>query len=546
MPWQRLTLILILLLAAASERSAASAGASFAGISEGGDDAAPHYELAVRLMPEEHRLVASGTVRLAPAAAPRTEIRFLLSDLMSDFRVEVLSPAESAGAAKVEREGEGVWAVYPPRPVPAGVAVMLRFSYAGGEGISTVFYLGPEGSFAGGLNTAWYPYPRVGRAPGTGTLTFDVPAGYSVVATGVRRGRTEDAARGVFRFEVSRPTFFGFAAARYAVQNSPGGTIPVTAYLLGPRPDWARKNVDACARILGLLAREFGAYPYGGFAVAEVPSEQASKAGFSGASLDGLMLVNKYNLDNFTVAFYGHEIGHQWWGNLIKVNGLRGSYAIGEGMAQYGSLRAVEILEGPAAAERYRRTGYPNYSARQSAAGYFGILSEGGDHRLSDLPRGTASHLIANSKGFIVLDMLSRTVERRRFSGTMRNFTRRHAFQSVTWEQFLSAIEEGARQDLSWFYAQWFERVGAPDYQLTWTREGRRVRVVLTQPAPHFRARLEVEIAGPSRRLRRTIEIVGGRKEYSWAVPFEVVSVTLDPHYKVLRWTPEFRTKTPR
>jgi hypothetical protein len=80
---------------------------------------------------------------------------------------------------------------------------------------------------------------------------------------------------------------------------------------------------------------------------------------------------------------------------------------LSEGMAQFGSLRTVEILEGEAAAERHRRTGYPAYLPEQCALGYFTLLGKGLDHPLFNLPlEGSEARLLADSKGFIVWEML--------------------------------------------------------------------------------------------------------------------------------------------
>jgi aminopeptidase N len=158
-------------------------------------------------------------------------------------------------------------------------------------------------------------------------------------------------------------------------------------------------------------------------------------------------------------------------------------------------------------------------------------------------------HGLANTKGFILLDMLSNRLGREKFAAILRRFIQRKANQTTSWQEFqqwieASAVSEG--QDIHWFFKQWFERTGAPDYQLTWKQEGRTVRGLVTQPAPYFRATLEVELIGSDRRLTKRIEVMNGQTEFSWRVPFKIKSVTLDPRYKVLRWLPEFRTQPVR
>jgi aminopeptidase N len=111
---------------------------------------------------------------------------------------------------------------------------------------------------------------------------------------------------------------------------------------------------------------------------------------------------------------------------------------LSEGMAQFGSLRTVEILEGEAAAERHRRTGYPGYLPEQCALGYFTLLGKGLDHPLFNLPlEGSEARLLADSKGFIVWEMLSRTVGRTVFSRILQNFVRENAYRRVGWDEVL-------------------------------------------------------------------------------------------------------------
>lgn len=515
--------------------------AGFWQAARGGTDL-PQYNLSVHLLPDAHRLEAAGTLRLPATDRAASELQLFLSDSMRDLRIEIIEPKESAGPARAEKREPGRWVFLPPRPIPAGERALLRFSYAGGERTGVVFYIGPEGSFAGGLNTVWYPQPN--KEKGVGSIEFSVPAGYSVMATGAQRQTPREAARGIYRFDVDRPTYFGFAAARYTVLRQENSAVPVSAYLLRPREE-AEQYMNGCSQVLELLAQEFGDYPYGEFALVEVPQEQANNAGFSGASIDGFILADSPSFDEpFNLAYYGHEIGHQWWGNVIRTKDIRGSYMLGEGIAQYGALRTVEQLEGTMAAEKFRRTGYPGYNLDQSGLGYLRHAAAGFDHRLADLPDDSVSHQIANSKGFLVLDLLSRTVGRTRFSQILRDFTRRNAFRPVTWDEFLEAVEEGAGTSLKWFFAQWFEQTGAPEWKLTWNQEGKTLRGVIAQTPPFYRATVEVQADGrDGQRTLFTVEVNGAATEFARKMNFTVRSITLDPHFLVLHWPPEYRAE---
>ncbi|MDT4896155.1 MAG: hypothetical protein QOH25_1232 [Acidobacteriota bacterium] len=173
--------------------------------------------------------------------------------------------------------------------------------------------------------------------------------------------------------------------------------------------------------------------------------------------------------------------------------------------------------------------------------GYLKLNAAGLDHRLIDLPDSPIFDWVARSKGGLVWDMLSRITGQARFRQILQNFTRRHASQAVTLDQFLRAIEEGAGQKLDWFDRQWLEQTGAPAWELTWKQEGGQLRGVITQPAPYYRVTLEVQIEESNQKAQlRTIEVSGPRTEFNWPVKLNVRSVALDPHFLVLHWTPDY------
>lgn len=518
----------------------------------------PQYDLKVKVIPEAHRIEGSGTIKLPAADVARETIPLALSSLMGDVTFEVVAPSVSAGPVKLERTKERsfgrpnwitvVWTIRPQKPFPANEPVVLRFSYAGGGDRSAFgFYIGPLCSLGAGILTAWYPVfeedPRTQLRgfKGTGTIEFSVPPGYKTHAVGKLISPAGETERGTFRFRVDMPSTLSFSIAKYVV-NRLEGSIPVSVYVLQPRPR-VEEYMKGCWRILDALVQEFGPYPYPEFAIVEIPPNV--DVGFTGANADGFIMTIGETLDgSFNAAHFGHEISHSWWGTTVQRNRTPGGYyMLDEAMSQFGSLRAVELVEGSEAAEQYRRTGYPGFSDEYCGSTYLMRTASGFDHVLANLPSDTGfmNLRLADSKGMLVWDMLSQTVGRKLFSRILTNITREYAAKRIGWDEFLNAIEKGSGQNLKWFYEQWFERTGAPEWQVTWKQEGQRVRGIIVQSAPYYRALVDVQIDGERGSSVHPLTISGPRTEFNWPVKFAAKSITVDPHFLVLHWTPEYR-----
>jgi hypothetical protein len=513
-------------------------------------DEAPKYDLTVRVLPDDGLMEVSGTIELPPTDSSRDHVELSLSELMHDVSVDILSPSSLAGHATIESRirpqaragwGTNTWIVRPGGTTPPGTPITLKVRYrGGGPRTSEIFSINRISAFAAGIKTAWYPEIEDGPVAssgelrgvrGTGTLRFVVPRGFTVYAPG------EPAGPSTFTFV--HPIFFSFATARYHATSYRAAPRPVSGYTLRSRPAMAT-YLDSTRRVLDVLAKEFGPYPNAQFAVAEVPAAQADSAGFEGASLEGLVLASSVYLDRpFNVAYFGHELSHQWWPNLVASKTIGGGrLMLSEGLAQYGSLRAVETLDGPAAAERYRRTGFPGFE-HYGAVSYLRLAAAGYDAPLTDLPAdNTVARALVLNKGMLVWDMLSRNVGRERFRDALQQITREYAHSRIAWTEFLAIVQRHADHDLSLFFAAWFDRLGAPQFELTWRRapDGTLLGTV-SQPTPSFAASIEVEARGDSGRSRSYQEAIdSARRDFSLRPGFRVRELVLDPHHAVLRW----------
>lgn len=503
------------------------------------------YNLSVKILPPEHRAEVSGTWRLPATAKDTNQIDFLLSPKMRNLKARVLEPKLSDASVSLTSEdagGDTKWTIKTVQPIRAGQSVTLQFSYVSETKPAPQFNISPEGSFASAAGELWYPQTSFGSLA-TGVLSFSAPAGETVISNGALQSSTERRASGEFVFQVSSPSKFGFASGRYTVLRR-AGKIPITLYSLRPRAD-SQTVLEKSAKALDYLTTLFGEFPYEQFSLVEVDF----RSPVAGTSEYGFILADDSQLDKeFNLAYWAHEIGHQWWGVSLKTaSGTNhGRMMFSEGLAQFGALLAVEAIEGEKAAEKFRRDGL--FSANQSAAGYFQLAAAGTEFPLTTYgPNGQEEilrmHRLANSKGFIVMDMLAREIGRERLTAVLRRFAERNAGQTTAWQTLQKAVEADAGQDIKWFFEQWFERAGAPDYRITWKQTGKRVKGFVAQPSPFYRATVEIEIKGSRRSVIRTIKIDGARTPFNLPAPFKASDVILDPNYKVLRWTPEFRAR---
>ena len=541
------TFLACLVMASFAPRPAFSAPAPYRFSSS----AFPKYDLTIAIDPPAHRLAVGGTISVPASLVHNGTLVIALSKAaMPAARFSIKG---SADAVPIERKPSdtapdelGRWQL----KIPDGSfkeILELEFSLEIKDSMSTIFAITPAGSFGSGSGTAWYPQivdAENVRLLGIGQLEFRTDKDWVVVSTGLDPIKAETKAGSGRIFPVSTPHYFDFAAGPYRrIKSGSGGT---ELFLLSSHPN-ERRFADRLDSTIKSLIEEFGPFPEPQFALVEVPAEAAQKAGFEGASLGGLMLVIPSYFDKpFNVPLFGHELSHQWWGGTVRRKGDRGKYLLDEAMAQYGSLRSVQKLEGEDAAERYRRRGAPGYYSEYSGFGYLARSLVGIDAPLDNLPAsdGFLSRRVANTKGMLVWWMLAQTMGQKAFNQFLQAYVKEHAYGRVTLDNFLTALRKAAGAN-SWFIDQWFFRTGVPDLKLSWKREDRGVKVVMEQPAENaFRLELPVEVIGPAgQRFVEKVNVVGPLTEVQIPTKFVVQDVVLDPKFEVLRWTPEYRAE---
>ncbi len=136
--------------------------------------------------------------------------------------------------------------------------------------------------------------------------------------------------------------------------------------------------LDVVARSLEVYGERFGTYPYRELDLVDVPLTSGTLGiSWSGlVYLDGPSLARQAGDGQFLDFLLAHEIGHQWWGNLVGGNSNDHTF-ITEGLTNYTMTMEVEWTQGRAAAVGMLRT----YVVPR----YVTLLRGGGD-AVADVP----------------------------------------------------------------------------------------------------------------------------------------------------------------
>jgi len=509
----------------------------------GNVSAAVHHELVVAVDTGTGRLEVTDTVTVAGDAA--REIEF---ELHPRLLPEMLTPAVGLAAiaapidARAPEDAAAHATVRPARyrvQLPQGQdRFTLRYHgrirhelQQGGAEYTRGFSETPgtiteQGVFLAG-SSHWYP--QIATELQGFELSVRLPPGWYAMSQGERLVRETREGAMLERWRCDHPQEeIYLVAGPFTEYAQAADGVLAQVLLREPDPALAQKYLDATVDYVRLYSDLIGPYPYQKFALVENFWETGY--GMPSFTLLGPKVIR---FPFILHSSYPHEILHNWFGNGIYVDYGSGNWA--EGLTSYLADHLVKEQRGDAV--EYRRSTLQKYTDHVRRQQDFPLTAFRSRH-------SAVTEAVGYGKTLMLFHMLRRELGDARFIEGLRTLYRENRFRVAGYAAVERAFGEAAGRPLEAFFAQWVQRSGAPQLQVSQARarpvdDGFRLTARLEQVQDAAPYRLQVPLAvrleGREAAWQSSVTLDSRQTELELELPARPLQLDVDPQFDVFR-----------
>jgi hypothetical protein len=512
---------------------AALAGPAFAQASRSARIDVTEIKVAALINLNTQSIRAEATVTFLPLDTNSQAVQFELNEALKVSKV-----TDPGGQPlNATRVGEHTLRINFADPFARGETKTVVITYDGrlaGQEESPVFgirFAAIRQDFAYLLTPArWFPVNEYIADRYQSEFTIGVPEGYRVVG-GAFETKEKGASGDIYRIKYTQPGFGGSLAIvkQEPVRVTAQGATTTIYFRDGAAQ--AQAYGEETGKILTFFTGLFGTPPSASLTLVE--TERGGPAGWSGPGIIFLSpgtigsSVNSRGLAN--------QIARQWWGQWLSP-ASRNHLWITNGMARYAELLYLEQTAGPSVFAQDLRDSYVEALTMSDVP----LIQSG---RLEDFsPEFWA---LTGAKGATVYHMARQVMGDEKFWQAIRQFLAENGNKSVTTEQLRQTASNVLGEDLGYFFIQWIESSGAPEFKLSYTvfrtQQGFRIVGKVTQDLDTFRMPVTLKIETEGNPEMTKVEIAGTSSEFAVNTFGKPTRIILDPDGAVLRWSDDIR-----
>lgn len=372
----------------------------------------------------------------------------------------------------------------------------------------------------------WFPCVDRPSDRATSELRVSMPGAWTAVAAGERLDRVEKDGRATERWRITtpHPTYLTtLVAGELTTKTGSWEGVPLTFLASARYADWMDASFKDTGDILTYFSEITGRrYPYVKYSQACVENFPfGGMENISATTLTETTLQDERgNRDSPSTGLVAHEAAHQWFGDLLTCREWSHVW-LNEGFATYLGALYAEHRQGVDALRIALRDMQESYVARDVGSNRRPTVC---DVYRDPIDLFFSGHTYQG--GAVRLHLLRFMLGDPAFFRGLKLYVGRNAGRGVVTADFRSALEEASKVDLGWFFEQWFEKPGFPEFQVTWKYDPGRKQVLVAvnqvqdvadgTPAA-FRSPVEIEIRDSRgvRRVRSEVE----RRRHLFEIP---------------------------
>lgn len=507
-----------------------------------------NYRIEAQLNPDEHTLRAGADITLVPQDATRS----IVFELNGSLKVDSVEKDGKPLTGFVQDQ-VGAGALGPNvridlgQVVPANQPVNVRIRWSGaltspeGGPLATkrLAYVGTEGSYLM-YASRWFPFHDYAADRATADITIIVPTGMQVGGISDEPVIPQPDKNGVtrFRFVNKQPVLVGnFVAGQFVTKTLRMGKFELQFFVKPGSENRITNFGELMGRALEFYSNEYGAPAFGTrFIIAQTDDD--TMEAYAGPGM--LFLASKF-FDSTRASSderLQREVAYQWWGQTVGLKSFDDAW-ISQGLAEWSAFAFREATLNGAqldAAQREEQERALTFEQTSSIVRAPSALDD----------QSAAYKSIVFYKGAMVFRMLRETIGKQPFHQLLKKFLDQYRNKNASIDDFERLATQVAGKNMRYFFAQWVEGTGVPefnvDYQIIRTRTGKfRTRGTVRQNFENLHMPVELTLHSEGDSQTKILYLAGTSEDFDFESTGQPVSAEVDPNDKILRMSDDLK-----
>jgi aminopeptidase N len=506
------------------------------------------YQIDAELTPHTHKLVARAKVKFTALE----DLNIATFELHNALRLTKVSDAAGKLLSAERVTQDSTVRVQLPEGITKGTSATLTFEYEGVldsadespvQGLKLAS-IGDDTTYL--LYAArWFPVNAYGINRFTATINITVPAHMVVIGSGKETASSGPAKKGAagglptktYTFVWSKPSFPGtIVAGQFQEFKSNEAGLDLHLFFKPNHQTLGPQYTETAVKEFIYYVTLYGPLPDSTLKVVEIPDDTVPSAWAPQIAA----IASRAITERVNYRLLANTIAHQWWGASVSP-ASRDDWWLNDGFARYSEARYVEQAAGQAGLEEVIKdmsVGALAYdTVPLSSAGKLDLFSPEFQSLVTD-------------KGAMILHMLRWVEGDQKFDQTMRTFASKYAGKSASLDDFRAIAEEKYGTQLTWFFSQWLDSTGAPEFKTKYTiyrlgnNKGFRVVGQIAQDLDLFRMPVLLRIDTNGKTEEKRIEVVGTDSAFTVETFGKPRRIVVDPDDRVLKNSTDIKLRS--